>query len=198
MPRFPKQDETTQASIAPLIEQVKKIMGFVPNSLLAMGLRPEMASTFMQLATTIMAPQEGGIDRCLKQLIALVASSAAGCRYCMAHTAHAAQHVGVDVEKIENVWAYETDDRFTAAERAALQVARGAAMVPNEVTDKDYAELKRYYSPVDIVDIMGVIALFGFLNRWNDTLATELEPSPLKFASEHLAESGWNPGKHTN
>jgi hypothetical protein len=41
-----------------------------------------------------------------------------------------------------------------------------------------------------------VIALFGFLNRWNDTVATDLEPRPFAVATEVIAEAGWEPGKH--
>ena len=43
---------------------------------------------------------------------------------------------------------------------------------------------------------MAVIGLFGFLNWWNDTMATELEPDPRAFADTHLAPSGWTVGKH--
>ena len=47
-----------------------------------------------------------------------------------------------------------------------------------------------------IVLLVGVIALFGFLNRWNDTMATPLEDTPLEFAETHLAAHGWEAGKH--
>jgi hypothetical protein len=46
------------------------------------------------------------------------------------------------------------------------------------------------------VQSVGVISLFGYLNRWNDTMATTLEPEPLEFATQHLAKRGWQPGKH--
>jgi len=41
-----------------------------------------------------------------------------------------------------------------------------------------------------------VISMFGWMNRWNDTLATQLEEHPLEFAREHLGASGWTPGVH--
>jgi hypothetical protein len=41
-----------------------------------------------------------------------------------------------------------------------------------------------------------VIALLGWLNRWNITLATQLEDSAAAFARKHLAPSGWTPGVH--
>jgi len=41
-----------------------------------------------------------------------------------------------------------------------------------------------------------VISLFGWLNRWNDTMASDLEPAPLAFAGAHLVARGWSAGKH--
>ena len=45
-------------------------------------------------------------------------------------------------------------------------------------------------------EIVGVIAMFEFLNRWNDTFATPLEDEPLEFAEKHLAAHGWSAEKH--
>jgi len=47
-----------------------------------------------------------------------------------------------------------------------------------------------------VVEIVGVIAMFGFLNRWNDTFATPLEDEPMEFGEKHLAAQGWDAGKH--
>lgn len=44
--------------------------------------------------------------------------------------------------------------------------------------------------------VVAVIALFGFLNRFNDTMATELEASPLEVGKRVLAAKGWTVGKH--
>ena len=68
--------------------------------------------------------------------------------------------------------------------------------MPNAVTDADFAELKKHYGEPQIVDIVAVIALFGFLNRFNDTMATELESSPIEAGKRYLAERGWTAGKH--
>lgn len=46
--------------------------------------------------------------------------------------------------------------------------------------------------------VAAVISLFGWLSRWNDTLASDLEPAPLNFASAHLRPTGWSPGKHAS
>jgi len=114
------------------------------------------------------------------------------------HGAHGAHRRTrrIAAEKENALWEFETSPLFSAAERAALRVAQGAAQVPNAVTDADFAELKKHYSEAQIVDIVAVIALFGFLNRFNDTMATQLEGSPIEAGERYLAERGWTVGKH--
>jgi hypothetical protein len=41
-----------------------------------------------------------------------------------------------------------------------------------------------------------VISLFGFLNRWNDGMATTLESPAEEAGSRHLSAFGWDPAKH--
>jgi uncharacterized peroxidase-related enzyme len=170
-------------------------MGFLPNSQLIMAHRPEILRAFVQLVAAITGPSST-IDPQLRNLVSQMASRAAGCGYCMAHTAHSAGRVGISAAKEDALWEYETSPLFSAAERAALRVAQCAAQVPNAVSDEDFSELKRYYSDAQIVDIVAVIALFGFLNRFNDTMATELEASPVAAGQRFLADRGWTVGKH--
>ena len=77
------------------------------------------------------------------------------------------------------IWQYETSPHFSDAERAALRVAQGAGHAPVEVTDKDFDELKKHFDNNQICEIVSVISLFGFLNKWHATLATDLEASPM-------------------
>ena len=112
----------------------------------------------------------------------MVASAANGCHYCQAHTSHSAHNLGVPQEKVEAVFEFESSSLFSDAERAALRLAWHAALQPNASSDSDFAVLKEHYSDREIVEIVSVIALFGFLNRWSDTMGSELEPLPHSFA----------------
>src|SRR5204862_15862 len=103
----------------------------------------------------------------------------AGCQYCMAHTGEGALHFGVDEKKLAAVWEFRTSPLFSEGERVALDFAIAAASVPNGVTDDLFAELRKHWSEAQIVEIVGVIATFGFLNRWNDTMGTPLEAEPM-------------------
>ena len=169
-------------------------MSFVPNSLFTMARRPEILRAFSELITRIW--RTGTVPVGLKPLVAIVASTAAGCRYCQAHEAVDAKMRGVPEEKIEAIWDFERSPLFSEAERSALRFARDASLVPNEVTAAHFEDLRRHWDDGQIVELLAVIGLFGFLNRWNDTMATDLEDVPMAFASRTLGQAWGGPGKH--
>lgn len=74
--------------------------------------------------------------------------------------------------------------------------ARAAASVPTDVTEAVVTALHEHWDDGEIVEITGVIALFGFLNRWNDSMATELEDPAAADGTRWLAGRGWIAGKH--
>lgn len=180
-----------------LFSQTEQRMGFLPNSQLTMARRPELLRAFAGLARAVNAPNPN-VPPVLKAMVAHVASSVAGCRYCMAHTASTTQRnlTSAEAVKVERLGAFETDPIFSDKERATLAFAAAAGAVPNAVEARHYDELRRFYDDDDIVDIVGVIAMFGFLNRWNDTIGTTLEEEPLLVGETHLGARGWTPGKH--
>ncbi|MBN4046498.1 carboxymuconolactone decarboxylase family protein [bacterium AH-315-P15] len=178
-----------------LFQLVETMLGFLPNSMLMMARNKAVMEAFAGLAAAVWAP--GKVSGELKALVAFVASRSAGCQYCMAHTAHSALHGrGVAPEKFDAVWDYETSPLFTAADRAALVVAQGAGQVPNQVTDEDFNELREHFGDDEIVEIVAVVSLFGWLNRWNDTFSTPLEQTPIAFAKEHLTDHSWTGKGH--
>ena len=121
---------------------------------------------------------------------------AAGCMYCRAHTATSALRHGVSNDKLAAIHDYPRSPLFTEAERAALDFALAAASVPNAVTDDLFSRVREHWSEGQVVEILGVIGLFGFFNRWNDSLATTLEAEPLENAHRTLSATGWQIGKH--
>jgi alkylhydroperoxidase family enzyme len=107
-----------------------------------------------------------------------------------------AAHLGASDSKIEALWEFEQSELFTDAERSALRLARDAGQSPNAATYDHFRELRDHYSEEQIVVLVGVIALFGFMNRWHETMATDLEDVPTAYATEHLVDRGWHPGRH--
>lgn len=175
----------------------KDTRGFTPNSIQTMARRPNIVRAFMQLNQAVL--YEGTVSEELKMLVSLIASQAAGCRYCQAHMANLSKIYDASAEKIAKVWEFETADCFSPAEKAALQIAYKGALSPAQATAEDFAEAYKHFSEEEVVEIVASIALFGFLNRWNDTMATELEELPANVAAETIgSEFGWEVGKHTS
>ena len=175
-------------------EHYQSTRGFVPNSILTMQRRPGIAQAFMDLNKAVL--YEGTVAEELKMLVSLVTSQASGCRYCQAHMTNLASIYRASDEKIRAVWEFETSPLFSPAERAALRLCYAAALAPNEATAADFDELKRHFDEGQIVEIVATIALFGYLNRWNDTMATALEPRAIEVASRAIGDMGWQAGKH--
>jgi len=171
------------------------VMGFVPNSMLIMARDPELLAAFAELSAIIVV-RPGRLNPGLKALMMYVVSRSAGCQYCAAHSGNLAALREVPTRKIEALGQFEQSPEFSEAERVALRFAQAAGQVPNAVADTEFAELRRHFDEVQILEMVAVLALMGFLNRWNDSLATPLESGPRNFAECHLAAGGWNVGKH--
>lgn len=168
----------------------EKLMGFMPNDALVMAHQPPLLEAFLGLVRA--AYGQGCVAPSLKRLVGLVASREAGCTYCVAHTVHSAQALGVPIDKLNALCDFDNSTLFTSAEKAALNVAAAAAQTPNGVTDAHIVELSTHFDAAAQVDILGVIGLFGFLNRWNATLRTHVEQAPgasLARQSEALANA---------
>lgn len=195
MTRIPYADEDELAAHKDVFDLVAMVMGFVPNSMKVMARRPDILNGFLALSSAVLGPNTK-VPQPLKQLVAYAASLSAGCLYCQAHTAHSGERAGLDAEKLEQAWNYERSPLFSEAERAAMRFAQSGASVPNAVTDADFETLRQWFDDDEITEILSVVSLFGFLNRWNDTLATTLENSPSAFGTAHLSGTGWASGKH--
>ncbi|QGY43063.1 carboxymuconolactone decarboxylase family protein [Maribellus comscasis] len=192
---FPKKG-VEDPELQKLIEFYQETLGFCPNSVKTMHHRPRIAYAFIEMNKAVME-NKGRVTSVLKRMIAYISSNTAGCRYCQAHAIRAAERYGAKKEQLENIWEFKTHPAFSEAERAALSFAFTSSTVPNSVNDEVAEKLRKYWNEGEIVEITGVIALFGYLNRWNDSMGTELETDANESGEKLLSPKGWTPGKHT-
>lgn len=190
----PLPPETTP-ELQPHFDFFLGTLGFTPNSVLTMQRRPKLAQALAVMNAAVMDPA-GDVDLGFRRLIGHVVSQVSGCRYCQAHTLMGAKNFCVSDAKLADIWQYASSPHYNERERLALDFALAATAQPNEVTDEQFAALQRHWSEGEIVEMLGVIAMFAFLNRWNDTLATPLEAAPQQLAQQALGDQGWTPGKH--
>ncbi len=195
MPLVEPLSADADQKVAELAKFFNETLGFCPNSVLTMQRRPAVATAFIELNKAVME-NKGRVTSELKRLIGYVSSLTAGCRYCQAHTIRAADRYGSSDQRLAEVWDYQRSSLFSPPERAALDLAIAASSVPGAVTDEVAGRVREHWDDGEIVDILGVVSLFGFLNRWNDSMATTLEEPAALDGERRLASTGWIPGKH--
>lgn len=195
MPRIEPLEREELTQYKSMFNQLEEFFGFLPNDYLTMARKDGLLEAVASL-THIVFFGESTISQELKFLLPYGTSRAAGCMYCVGHSAALADRHGVSLEKIENIHEFQSHPAFSEAERAALQVAQNASTNPNSVTDEEFDVLRKHFSDEQVVDIVAVIAMMGFYNRWNDTLATTLEKPPSMFSEKNIAKTGWAIGKH--
>lgn len=181
--------------VAELATFFNETLGFCPNSVLTMQRRPAIAKAFIELNKAVMANQ-GRVTSEQKRLIGYLTSANTGCRYCQAHTILAAHRYGGSDARLENIWSFRDSDLYSPAEKAAFEFALAASSVPNAVDQSIQDQLHQHWDDGEIVEMLGVIALFGYLNRWNDSMGTTLEEGAEDAGKRWLGATGWQRGKH--
>ena len=156
---------------------------------------PELARIFQGLVELVMV-SPNNLPRQLRSELFTMASVAAGCQHCQAHGAYTLHMMGVDPNRIRDIWTFEQSSEFTEAEKAAMRLARDGASVPNMVEPSHFADLRKHYSEQQIVEMLAVISLAGWYNRWNNSIATVTDQESIDWAHSNLQAVGWTLGKH--
>jgi uncharacterized peroxidase-related enzyme len=170
-------------------------MGFVPNSVLTMAHRPKVVRALAALGQAIYDVEGGVLPMGLKSMVAEISSRSTGCVYCQAHFSTNMSRMAVTDDRIEALWDFRTSNLFTQAEKTAFEFALAASTVPNTVTADHFAELRKHYNEEQIVELLATLSYVGYLNRWNDSMATPLEEFPSRFAKARFGDR-WQKGKH--
>lgn len=184
------KDKETQE----LVTFFNETLGFCPNSVLTMQKKPDLAQAFVNLNKAVMN-NTGTITSEFKRIIAYISSNTAGCRYCQAHTIRAAERYGGEKERLMQAWDFENSTLFTNVEKVALRFTIAASSIPVNITEELNNSMHDSWDEADILEIMSVVALFGFLNRWNDVMGTSLEED-AKQSAKSLLGTQWEIGKH--
>lgn len=169
------------------LQSLIDFVGYRPNALFTMAKRPGLLEAVLGMVRVTIRGEGISIPEAFRFLLAAQASRAAGCRYSAAHAAHAAAHAGMDAGKIAALADCETSASFTPAERAALRLAAVGGGMPVRDAAEAFSECRVHYSEDQILEIVGIVSLFGWFNRWNSLMQSDLEDEPGAFA----ARIGW-------
>lgn len=192
----PLNEDEIEPALREHVQFFKGPLGVIPNSVRTMAHRSPIAKAFTDLNVAVMTDY-GAVTPEFKRLLGYVSSFASGCLYCQAHMILASERFNASEERLNDVFDFESSTHYSEAEKAALAFAHAATQVPNAVTPEVGARLSAHWNEGQIVEIMGVVALFGYLNRWNDSMGSALEELPISKGEARLAgATGWTVGKH--
>jgi uncharacterized peroxidase-related enzyme len=160
--------ETASPEVKEIYE--KALRGKPGNAQKAIAHRPEMLKNFL----TFYASVGRSLDRKLYEMIYLRVSLINQCHYCTQHHLASSKRVGLTAEDWAALRAGDYS-RYAPKEQVALAYIEKLTRTPHEITDADFASLKKEFSEPEIVDIHLLAGLANLTNRFTDPLALELE-----------------------
>ncbi|MGO4386819.1 carboxymuconolactone decarboxylase family protein [Microvirga sp. 2YAF29] len=173
--------------------RIESLVGYRPNALATMARIPLVLERILALVDAVLRG-EGHLSPGLKWLLAYAVSASAGCAYSASHAAHGAEHLGESLDRVRAAVTEPDSPMFSLAEQSALKLAH--AIGRQQVNDTHTTAVRDIMGEQGLAEAVAVCALFGWFNRWNSTLATDLEVEPALFAINELSSVGWKPGPH--
>jgi len=163
-------------------ERVTKRVGMVANNVRAMANSPELGATMRQFLDDVW--DHGDLPKPIKAMIRQKVSNINACVYCSAHQIKVLKTAGVEQDKIDNMYDYQTHPAFSEKERAILAYAEALTIDASNIQPDVIAEFTAHTSNQERVEVTIVAASMGLLNRLNDGLRVPLEEPMLGIASK--------------
>jgi uncharacterized peroxidase-related enzyme len=159
-------------SAIPEVKEIyeKTLRGKPGNAQKALAHRPEMLKNFLPFYASV----GRSLDRKLYELIYLRVSFINGCHYCAQHHVSSSKRVGLTAEDWSALKAGNYSP-YGEKERVALSYVEKLTRAPHDITDADFAPLRKEFSEPEIVDIHLLTGLANLTNRFTDPLGLEVE-----------------------
>lgn len=155
---------------------------------------PEFLAAFGPLVMHCFNPKE--LNPILIYEAFFLLSTSAGCRHCQAHGGYSLHLAGIDDDRIQALWTFEQSDKFTEAEKAVYRFSLAAGKAPSDVTPEHHADLRKHYSDTQIGELLKIVGVSGFLNRYNDAVAVVTDEESFVWAEKVLSPAGWEGNRH--
>jgi uncharacterized peroxidase-related enzyme len=159
--------------MAALYDKAFAQRGNVPNMFRVMAHRPEIFSTMQAHFGAVL--NTGTVSTKLKELIIVRTSQINVTPYCLASHTILARNLGWTDDQLTRLEDWPQREDLSAAEKAALRLAETVTRDAHAVSDEQFAELRRFYSEGEIVELLCAIGLFNYFNRFNNAL--QMEPT---------------------
>ncbi|RKT32579.1 putative peroxidase-related enzyme [Roseovarius halotolerans] len=168
---LPASIETAPAAAQPLLEDVKKLLGSVPNLFRITANSAAALEGYLGLNGAL---AKGSLDARTRERIALAVAQINGCDYCLAAHTYLGTHVAKldEAEIAANRAGQSQDEKAQAALRFAVALVNDRG----RVSDADVSAVKAAgYSEAEIVEIVAHVALNTLTNYLNSALDTPID-----------------------
>ena len=164
-----KPEDIRDSELQALIEDCEALG--VPDALFPRILARVPAYAKALLRALLVSHTEGNVDHRLKEVIRVQLARTAGDTYFANLRSAQATMQGLDEETIEaGSGRFETDPRFSAAEKWALRYAREMYLNPEKVDAAFYAAGKKHYTEAQIMELGAFIAFHYGMQAFMRTL----------------------------
>ncbi len=157
-----EKDQVEEAAKA-VYEKFEKDTGKVPEWVKVMAHNPKVVKEFTELFKVVMG--EGYIEPLLRWKIAYTVSQTLRCPFCVDVTGKMLKSLGASDEVLEKL----------RQEKDLSEEEKGVLDLVKEVTKKAtcdpelFKRLKEKFSEAELVEVVSIIGLFNYINRFNNT-----------------------------
>lgn len=155
-------DEITKIIFSSFEEQ----SGSVPEWAKVMAHRPEILKEFVELFKVIM--NKGEIEENLKWKIAYVVSQTLKCKFCVDVTKKMLKKMGATQDELVNI---KKLNNLSEEEKQILELVKDVTLDGHLDQPDIFDKLKQKMNEKELVEIVSVIGLFNYINRFNNTFA---------------------------
>jgi len=146
-----------------IYENYEKETGKTPEWIKVMAHRPEILKEFTELFKSVMG--KGKVESLLKWKIALVVSKTLKCPFCVDVTDKMLKKLGASEETIKEI------EGLTGGHKEILELVKDVTLDGHLDRPELFEKLKEKFDESQIMEIISVIGLFNYINRFNNTLA---------------------------
>ncbi len=156
-------DREAKAQVKKLFAQVEKNGSPVPQWMRVMANCGDILMGFSTMFKAIM--DDAPVNKLLKWKVAYRVSEMNRCQFCVDISKIKLKEFGISEQEI-----VQLNKSSGKNEKAAIKFAEEATAHAYAVNPQTFAELQKYFTDEQIVEITSVVGLFNFINRFNEAL----------------------------
>ena len=162
---YPDLDTIDDPDIAAILERAARVGTPRPESQALRAHVPELLKTFTAnwMATFV----DGVVEHGLKELCRVYVTKTVKCGYCAAQRS---EDAGIDEDHYEDLLQFETSDKYSEREKAALAYTDAIVWDAGLATDEVWDRLHREFSAPELIELGYFVALTSGQQRWLRTL----------------------------